>query len=125
MHSKIQKYFVISAREIQKHLSNSSRKVVVIDQGKYIKWARELKGTEKDYFLQYNDGLMNKGVKTFCDITQFLSLPFCGTCEKPYGVRDLRKHYHMRLDTKLGCITCSIRQIPYACYVYTYMLDNH
>ena len=47
MHSTIHKYNISLALEFQKHLSNTSCKNRVIDQGKYIKWDIKQNSTER------------------------------------------------------------------------------
>ena len=52
--------------------------------------------------------MTQKGVKMFCDKTQFPSLQFCGLQEKQYVVWDLSKNYQMILDPNLQYGTCAI-----------------
>ena len=59
-----------------------------------------------------------------CASTQFQALYFCGPHEKPHGVRDFIKHYHLQLETKLGNGKCEIRCIPCACISCTNMLGK-
>ena len=72
------------------------------------KWASKHNCKEQEYHLQEDDDVIKKGIKMFCDTTQFPSLEFCGTHAKPHGVQGLRKHYNMRLNPKLGHGTCEI-----------------
>ena len=59
-----------------------------------------------------------------CASTQFSTLPFCVTYEKPYVVRGLSKDYHLLLDPKLGNGKCAIIQNPCACNAYTNILET-
>ena len=43
------------SRQFQKHLSNTSRKNGVIDQGGYIKWAIKWKWKKQEYHVQEDD----------------------------------------------------------------------
>ena len=47
-------------------------------------------------------------VKMFCDMEKFTELQLCIPHTKPYGVRALGKHYHVRFDPKLGNRKCAI-----------------
>ena len=55
-------------------------------------------------------------------LTSFLKFEFCGTHKKPHGARVLCNQYHMRCDTKLGHVTCAIRNIPCECNQFTYII---
>ena len=72
--------------------------------------------------MSKNNNVNHVDMKMSCDPTQFPTLKFCGTLSKPHGVRDLRKHYHLHLDPKMGLGTYAIRQIPSAHLVCTVML---
>ena len=50
------------AQESQKHQSNSARKHVVIDKGKYKIRAIKRKWTEREYHVQENDDVSHKYV---------------------------------------------------------------
>ena len=122
MHFSPHKTSVRLAQEFQKHLSNASRKNVVIDQGKYIKLSIKWKWTEQEYHVQEDNHMTHKVLKLLGAKTQFPLLQFCGTHEKPHGVQGLSKNCHILLDTKLGYVTCEIFQISCACSVCTSML---
>ena len=48
----------------------------------------------------------------YCDTSQSTELKLAGPHNKPYGVRGLGTHYHMRFDPKLGHGTYAIYRIP-------------
>ena len=60
----------------------------------------------------------------YCATNQFTKLKFLGTHRKPHGVHRLGKHYHMRLDPKIGYRTYEIPQIPCASTLCTSILDQ-
>ena len=59
-----------------------------------------------------------------CDSTQFPALQFFVPRENPHGIWGLSKHYHLRLEPKLGNGKCAIIRIHCACNAQTKMLDN-
>ena len=59
-----------------------------------------------------------------CVSTQFQEFSFYGLHAKPHVVIRMRKHYHLRLDPKLGHGKYSIRRIPFAFITCTNMLDK-
>ena len=59
-----------------------------------------------------------------CDTTQLLILSFCGPHAKPYGVRELSKHYCLLVEPKLFHGKFAIRRIPFACIACTTMLEK-
>ena len=63
----------------------------MIDKGKYIKRASKCNCTKCEYPVQNNVDENHIGVLTFC-----------GAHVKIHGVRGLSKHYHLKLDPKLG-----------------------
>ena len=71
--------------------------------------------------MQEDNDVIQKGVKFFCDTTQFTSLQFFGPHENPHGVRVLRNNYHIRPDSKLVHNTCEMRPITCACSMCTSM----
>ena len=85
----------------------------------------EIKWTEIKYHVQYNATVELKDVKIYCNTNQFPELLFSVSHSKPHGARGLSKHYHLRLDTKLGIGVCAIRRISCACVACTSMLDKH
>ena len=54
----------------------------------------------------------------------FPELSFCGTHNKPYGVRVLSKHYHVHFNIKLGHFACAICCITLACEKCKSTLDK-
>ena len=102
MHSFTENNDVGLAKQFQKHLSKDHRKHGVIYQRKYRKRANKRKWTDRDYHVQDNADDAHKDVKIYCDTNQLPALPFFGPYPKPHGVRGLSKHYHLRLNPKLG-----------------------
>ena len=96
----------------------------MIDNGKYRKHASKRKLTDHEYHVQDRKYVQHKSVKMSCASTQFSTLPFCVTYEKPYVVRGLSKNHHLLLDPKLGNGKCAIRRIPCVCNKYTNILDK-
>ena len=72
--------------------------------------------------MQIDEDVPHKDVKYFCYTNQFNALEFSGPHQKPPGVRELGKRYHMRFDAKLGHGTCKIHWIDCACIHFTDML---
>ena len=61
-------------------------------------------------------------MKIYCDTNQIPALPFCGPHPNPRGERGFSKHYHLRIDPKLGHDICVIHRIPCACVSCTSMI---
>ena len=89
-------------------MSKDYRKHGVINKEKYRKRASKRKWTDREYHVQDNSDVVHRYVKTYCDTNQLPVLPFYGPHPKPHGARVLRKHYHLRFDTKLGHGICAI-----------------
>ena len=89
-------------------MSKEHLKHGVIDQGEYTKIASKRKWTEREYHVQDNADVSHKDAETYCDTNQFQAFPFCSPHPKPHVARGLNKHYHLRLDTKLGHDICAI-----------------
>ena len=85
LHYCTKKNDVSLAKKFQKHLSKEHRKHVVIDQVKYSKRASKRKWTDREYHVHYNADVAHKYVKIYCDINQFLALPFCFSRPNPHG----------------------------------------
>ena len=77
-----------------------------------------------DYHVQKNEYVGHKHVKSYCTTNQFTKLPFCGWHIKPNSSHRLVNNYHMRFDPKLGCDTCAIQCINFACTQFTSILDK-
>ena len=74
--------------------------------------------------MQHNKYVTHQDVKIYCATNQFPELQFIGTHNKSHGICGLGKHSHMRYDTKLGHVTCTIRRIPCACTPFASILDQ-
>ena len=74
--------------------------------------------------MQHNKYVGHQDVKMYCATNQFPELKLLGPNNKPHGVRGLGKHYHMCFDTKIGHDTCETSCIPFACTLYTYIIDQ-
>ena len=70
--------------------------------------ASNRKRTDLGYHVKSNMDVMQTGVKSSCDPTQFTELPFFGPQYKPHGVTGLSKQYHLQLDPKLVHGICEI-----------------
>ena len=124
MHTGTETKGVSLSQEFKDHLEGGHRQNGVIDQWKSRKIFIERKWTERNYHVQDNALVELKDVKMYCNTNQFPALPFCGPYSEPRGTRGLRKHYHLRFDTKLGMGVCAILRIPCACVACTSMLDK-
>ena len=105
-------------------MSMEHRKHGVIDQGKYKRRASNRKWTYREYHVQDNADVAHKEVKMYCNTNRLPALTFGVLYPKPLGIRVLSKHYHSRLDQKLGHGICTIFRIPCACFVCTSMIDQ-
>ena len=82
------------------------------------------KWTDREYLVQDHADVAHKYVKMYCDTKQLPELSFGGPHAKPNGSRVLRKHYHLRFDTKLGNGICVIICIPCAYVACTLIIDK-
>ena len=64
----------------------------------------EKKQNNREYHVQNKNDSEHQHVKTFCSMTQFPELQFCGPHTKPNGVGGLGKHYHVQFYPDLGHI---------------------
>ena len=88
------------------------------------KLSNKQKWTNKEYQVQKTEYFELQNVKTYCTTKQFPKLTFCGSHNKPHGVHEFSKNYHMRFDPKLGHGTCAICCIPYTCNQFKYTLGK-
>ena len=84
----------------------------------------EIKWTDRKYYVQYNDDVVHKYLRIYCNTNQFPALTFCGPHYKPHGTRGMNNHYHLRFDPKLGNGVCTILCILFDCVACTSMLDK-
>ena len=105
--------------EEEEHSQNGA-----IYQGKLRKRFMDIKWTERKYHVQDNAEVELKDMKMYCNKNQFPASPFCGPHSKTHGARDVRNHYHLRFDPKLGTRVCAILRIPCACVACTSMLEK-
>ena len=112
------------AKECQRLLSLRMRKDGVSSQSKSSKHESNRKWTERKYHVQIKDDVRHFGVKMGCSSEMFPELPFADLTKKHHGARGLEKHYHFRLDPKLGQGKCAIRRIPCACEACMNQLDK-
>ena len=96
----------------------------VSSQSKSSKRESNRKWTERKYHVQIKDDVRHFGVKMGCSSEMFPELPFADLTKKHHGARGLGKHYHFRLDPKLGQGKCAIRRIPCACDACMEQLDK-
>ena len=96
----------------------------MIDHKRERKRASKRKGMEREHHVWERKDVQHKSVKLPCASTQFIAFLFCGPHAKPHGVIGLSKHYHLRLEPKLGHGKCEIRCILCACISFTNMLDK-
>ena len=68
--------------------------------------------------------MLRTNMLSYFNRNQFTSLSFCCPHTNPHGVIGLSKYYHMLFDTKIGGVTCEIRQIQFVCAEFTHMLDK-
>ena len=116
--------YISLTREFHKHISVPTQNNVVMDQGKYITRASFKKLTERKYHVQDRKDFQHTSVKISCATTRFLVLPCCGTHMKYHVARGLSKHYHMKLDLKLGHNKYKMKQIHCVCVSYINVLDK-
>ena len=67
--------------------------------------------TNRGYHIQYRKYVQHKSVKMSYSSTQFKAWSFFVLHAKPHVVRGFSKHYHLRLDPKLGSGKYEIRLI--------------
>ena len=95
MHTAMSNSDISLAREFQNHLSDPKRAHGLIYHRKDRKLYIKLKWTDREYHVQDRKYLQQKSVKMACASTKFQALSFCGSHEKPHGVRGLSKNYNL------------------------------
>ena len=124
IHTSTENAYISLTKEFRKHLSDPSHAHELIYHDKYRKHASNRKETEREYHFQDSKDVQQKSLKMPYDSTQFPALRFFGPRENPHGILGLSKHYHLRLEPKLGNGKCAIIRIPCACNARTKMLGN-
>ena len=112
------------AAECKRLLSLPERVNGVVGDAKSRKREQKQKWVQQEYHIQDKLDVQHTGVNMGLKQDMFPELPFANVRPKPHGVRGLTKHYHVRLDPKLGQGKCAIRRIPCCCKPCTDQLDK-
>ena len=102
IHTSTNREEVSIARQCQEHLSETTRKNGVIDQGNYIKQESKHKWNYSKYCVKKTYDVTHRSVKMSCDTTQFPVFPFGGPHTKSHVMWGLINHYYLLLDAKIG-----------------------
>ena len=124
MHNSTANTYISLERELKKHISDLTWAHGFLDHVKYRKNASKRKWNEHEYHVQERKYMSHISLKISRATAKFPSLSFCGPHVKLYGVIGLIRHYHLRLEPKLGHGKCAIRQINFACIACKNMLDK-
>ena len=89
-------------------MSDASRRIGILDQKNRFNTNNR---TNTEYHVEHNEDVNHQDVNIYCATYQFLKFQFFCPHKKPHYVHGLDKHYHMRVDTKLGHGMCTIHRI--------------
>ena len=107
MHTSTANTEIILAREF-KTKSDPRRTHVLLDHGKDKKCSSKHNCNDSGYHVKDIKDVSHIIVKISYATTPFSALSFCGLHAKPRGVKGLSKHYHLRIDPKLGHGKCTV-----------------
>ena len=125
MHTSMSNTYIIISRELKKPILDPPRAYVFIGHGRYRKRASKRKWMDCEYHVQDRRYVQHKSVKLSCSSTQFQALLFCGPHAKTHWSRGWIKHYHLRLDPKLGHGKCEIGGPPVRLELAKTCYTNH